>query len=1005
MSNLIRLRFISLWILFFTPIFLLAAPSQLKELSNNFLTPPDSARPGVYWYIMDGCLSKSQITEDLESMKDVGIGSVLFLEVNLGMPRGHLDFFSSEWKDTFLHAVRECERLGIEMILGVGPGWNGSGGPWVEPSESMRHLVGSETIVCGNGTLQSIGLPVPLPRSPYFGEGVLTPELKAKRDAYYQDVKVLALPNINVAKVDKIDEKALYYRSPFSSMGGVPPVLPEFSNIDCDIAGVSGEDIIDVTEEMDSNGVLHWRVPDGEWRILRMGMRNNGAISRPAPLPGLGFECDKMDSSSFKKHFFNSFGSLFPEMAPSSDKKGGLKGLHMDSWEMGSQNWTDDFTIEFEKRRGYSPVKYLPAVLGICVEDMESSERFLRDLRKTIEEMILEHHAYYIRSLAHEYGLKFSIEPYDMTPLSDIRLCEAADVPMCEFWTPAYGFNTTYGGVEATSVAHIKGRSVVAAEAFTTNSGENLGFAYYPGNIKEQGDWAFAFGINKFMYHTFVHKYFDNDMAKPGMTMGGYGVNWDRGQTWWHMSGEYHKYVARCSYMLRQGRTSADILYLTGEDAPNVFKNPESAVRFENSFYPDRREYNFDACAPATLISDASVSDEGKIVFKSGAEYEIMFIPQLKSMSIELLDKIESLIADGATVIGNPPLNTGSLYNAQKNDAYLRGKAESIWGTLETPENESVISYCKGTIYWGGSYSAKEKDCLYPSYEVALDILKQKGVIEDYKDDTDAIRYTHRMLRDADIFFLSNTRKSGMTFTGRFRTDFPYAEIWNPVTGEMKSLSVTDGDGNKYADLQLDGNESCFIVFSRKNRRLNDYVLEDKIEARYDISNDWSISFDPEWGGPEKIIAEKLTDWKESDDERIKYYSGSAFYKKEVNIQVNSDSRAILKFESVYNIAGVYVNGKYVTTLWTTPWETDITDYIKDGKNIIEVEVANLWVNRLIKDMSIPENKDLSKWPEWLFNRGERNSSRLTFATVDHYRSDSPLVPSGLVGKVEILFK
>ena len=147
------------------------------ELHNNFQTPPESSRPGVYWYFMDGNISKEGMTKDLEAMKQAGIGSVVFLEVNVGIPRGKVDFFSEEWKLCFKHAVKECERLGISMTLGIGPGWTGSGGPWVKAEQSMRHLVASSTRVKGSGKQQTIRLAQPSPKAPYFGEGAFTPSI------------------------------------------------------------------------------------------------------------------------------------------------------------------------------------------------------------------------------------------------------------------------------------------------------------------------------------------------------------------------------------------------------------------------------------------------------------------------------------------------------------------------------------------------------------------------------------------------------------------------------------------------------------------------------------------------------------------------------------------------------------------------------------------------------------------------------------------------------------
>ena len=153
-------------------------------LENNFVNPPDSARPGVYWYFMDGNLSGEGMTADLESMKEVGLGNLVFLEVNIGVPRGPVDFMSEKWQDLFVHAVRESERLGIDISLGSGPGWTGSGGPWVKPEQAMQHLLTSVTETKGPAKFDAVlAMPDQHP----------TPWGKMKTD-FYEDIFVFAFP-------------------------------------------------------------------------------------------------------------------------------------------------------------------------------------------------------------------------------------------------------------------------------------------------------------------------------------------------------------------------------------------------------------------------------------------------------------------------------------------------------------------------------------------------------------------------------------------------------------------------------------------------------------------------------------------------------------------------------------------------------------------------------------------------------------------------------------------
>ena len=351
-------------------------------LKQGFISPPDSARPGVYWYFMDGNLDRDAMTADLESMKKAGIGYVLFLEVNVGVPRGKIDFLSEDWQNLYKHAVKEAERLGIRVILGSGPGWAGSGGPWVAPAQSMMHLVASDTTVTGPSEFNAI-LPLPLPKKPYFGDGSLTKTLKQQRDNWYEDVVVLAFPSPSGSlRIAQADDKALYYRAPYTSKPGVLPYFPALATYkEATGSAIDQTKIVDISDRLQKNGTLQWKIPPGKWTILRFGKRNNGAVTRPAPAPGLGFECDKFDTASFDAHYNAYVGKLIEKVQPKKNKNGGgWTMIHIDSWEMGSQNWSPFFREEFKKRRGYDPILFLPAYSGYVVNSLEVSERFLWDV-------------------------------------------------------------------------------------------------------------------------------------------------------------------------------------------------------------------------------------------------------------------------------------------------------------------------------------------------------------------------------------------------------------------------------------------------------------------------------------------------------------------------------------------------------------------------------------------------------------------------------------------------
>lgn len=979
--------------------------SDIGSLRMGFTHPPDWAKPGVYWYFMDGNLSEEGMTKDLESMAKAGIGYVIFLEVNVGVPRGTVDYLSDRWLQLFAHAEKECRRLNIVMTLGIGPGWSGSGGPWVKPEQSMQHLVYA-SIEASADENKKLVLPVPPPKRPFFGEGVFTPELKKQWLNFYQDVAVLAFPKpAGTFAIKDIDEKALYYRAPYSSVAGVKPYLLPSDDVG-DITKemtVSKNTILDLTNHLQPDGTLDWQPPSGRWVIMRFGIRNNGAVTRPAPFPGLGFEEDKMDTVALQSHLDAYTGRIFHAIGNGYKKSiGGLKFLHMDSWEMGAQNWTKNFRTEFIKRRGYDPQPFFPVYSGIVVESPEISERFLWDLRQTAQELVLEYHATGVKKYAHHHGLKLSIEPYDMNPTADLELGAVADVPMCEFWSKDFGFNTSFSCIEAVSIAHVNGQPLVPAEAFTAE--KNEGWKLYPGAMKAQGDWAFAAGINRLVYHTFQSQTLA-DSLKPGMTMGPYGVQWNRNQTWWPMAHEYHRYIARCQFMLQQGRPVADLLYLTPEGAPHVFRPPFSSLSGEEPIR-DRQGYNFDGCSPGQLLT-ATVKDN-RVVFPGGASYALLVLPDVETMTPQLLRKIGELVYEGAIIVGAPPVQSPGLTGYPDCDAEVKSLSQTIWGSLDVPPGYSEREYGKGKIYWGAGVSTKS-DGLYPLYNITSAILKNRNLHEDFEWAGD-LRYTHRTAPDWDMYFVANKTDEPIQTDAVFRCDSGSPELWNPVTGEIRRLpAFTQGNGQTSIPLQFEPHQSFFIVFNRSEMKLPAGGKENfpAVTSIVTLNNPWDLAFDPKWGGPENVVFDTLQDWTTRSEPGIKYYSGMAVYHQRFDLpETNTKSkntRLILDLGKVKNMARVTLNGKDLGVVWTDPWQVDVTAAIKAEANDLKITIANLWPNRLIGDEQLPDDGIKNgKWPDWLLRGTPRPSERFTFTTYKHYQKNSPLLESGLLGPVTI---
>ena len=960
---------------------LLAEPS----LEQRFDNPPDSAKPGVYWYFNDGNLNSEQMTAELEDMKQVGINKVLFLEVDQGIPKGPVQWMTESWQKAFVQMVRDTERLGMDVKLGIGPGWCGSGGPWIKPENAMQHLVFSSVDFKGPQKI-SQKLPVPEQRQEPF----LT-----MRDPFYEDFAVYAFPSA-APVIPDINEKALYKREPYTSRKQVKPYLPTSAEYTEPKEVIALDQILDLTKNLKPDGTLDWDVPTGNWTVVRMGRRINGAGTRPAPRPAVGFESDKLNAEAIDLHLAEFVGTLLEKVGPRA-KEHGLTSLHMDSWECGAQNWTGDFLEEFKKRRGYDARPFLLTYTGRAVEGLEKSERFLWDLRLTAQDLVLENHAERVKEYAHKHGFKLSIQPYDMNASGDLDLGSVADNPMGEIWLNTH--DSSFSVFQAISIAHVMGKRVVATETFTSVGGVDA----YPASLKDLGDWAFAAGVNEIFFHTYAHQPLGPDY-KPGFTLGPHGVYWNRNQTWWPMVDAYHLYLARCSEILREGTAVSDVLYLSPEGAPHIFLPPESALE-GTGFYKDKKGYGFDGCSPRMLIERAEVKD-GLIAFPGGTSYRVMALPQVQTMTPALLKKIRDLVKAGATIVGNPPLKSPSLVGYPACDEEVQNLSKELWGGLEAPAEITKRPYGQGAIHWGGALSPANKPPLFPAYDLTAAVLKSMGVVEDFTA-TGPVRYGHRRTADRDIYFVSNRTGAPIKADCRFRVAKGNPELWNPVTGERRALPQFERqDGTTTIPMEFDAFQSFFVVFSKGevSALANGKNFPEVVPVQ-EISGAWEVSFDPKWGGPENVTFDLLQDWTQRPETGIKYYSGIATYRKTFPVSAlpSPVSKIYLDLGVVHDMARVKLNGKDLGVVWCAPWRVEITDALKPSENQLEIEVANRWPNRMIGDKQPADaNAREVQAPPGFLGGQKIKTGRYTYCTHEPYKADSPLLPSGLIGPVRI---
>jgi hypothetical protein len=741
-----------LTVLTLTTLCALNAPAA-DSLERGFTQPPDSARPWVYWFWLSGNITSNGITADLEAMKRVGIGGVLIMETDQGAPVGPADFMGTQWRGLFKHVAAEARRLGLEVNMNNDAGWNGSGGPWIKPEQSMQKVVWTETNLAG----------------PKQFDGTLAQPEKVA--GFYKDITVLAFPAVGAYRIAGIRQKALF------ETGFVD--VPAGQSLPAEML-IDRSRVIDLTSRMGSDGRLQWDVPEGQWTVLRLGHTSTGVENAPAPKTGRGLECDKLSKEGIEASFAGMMTKLVDDTRiKGSPVNAGLVATHIDSWENGAQNWTPKMREEFQKRRGYDLMPFLPVITGRVVDSAKVSERFLWDLRQTISDLVVENYAGHMRDLAHAAGLRFTVEAYG-APCDSIPYGGVSDEPMGEFWTPSGAMETCRG---MASSGHVYGKRIIGAESFT--SGDQEKWREHPGSIKALGDVAFCEGINRFVFHRYALQPWAED-RRPGMMMGPWGQHYERTETWWEQSAEWHRYLARCQFLLRQGLFVADICYLQPERPPQSFEA-----------HP-RQGYDYDECDANVVLTRMSVKN-GLITLPDGMNYRLLVLTQTGQMTPPLLRKIKDLAEAGATIVGAPPQRSPSLSGFPECDNEIRALAGQIWG-------ESTASQtAERRLGSGRVFQQREPE----------KILADMGIAPDFTSG-EPLRYIHRRADGTDIYFVANRTPRSVSTTAAFRVAGKVPELWWPDTGKLEQAAVfQESNGRTSVGLALGPSGSVFVIFRK----------------------------------------------------------------------------------------------------------------------------------------------------------------------------------------------
>jgi hypothetical protein len=943
MSLLVRLTaFVLCFVAFSFP--LLCQQPTVQQLEAGFRNPPASARPWVFWMWLRVQTNHEAITADLEAMHAKGIeGAILYdsgvgggMEATRKMVVGHKEFRAEPTHDFAGAHFTPIPEAAMPS--------------WQPKSRELVRFAAKEAARLGVKLVLTVGLAstsgdITLEDSQQRLVWSETAVIGGKQIAQVLAPLTKAVPSSRLPVMSMVPEKAEIGTHPEQQHQIAVLAIPQGESL-------SAERTIDLTNSVDQAGNLHWRAPAGNWRVLRF------AYEPTRMQNAWGLYTDAMSRTALDHTWDVTIGRLMQEMTP--EERRGLYGVEDDSWEAGASTWTAKFGSEFKRRRGYDLTPWLPVLAGIATKDI-LADGVRRDYYRTLADMIAENHYGHLAELARRNGLVSYSEAAgpNSGELDPEQNASHIDVPMGEFWMPSQHRPTPERRFlmhDAASSGHVYGQRVLGCESFTS-VGPHWEDTFF--GMKNTADQGFTEGCNLNVIHNFSQS--PSLTAKPGFVYFA-GTHYGRNTTWWDQTPAFNAYLGRSAFLLQQGHFVADALYYRG-DAIGQLEQLKKALPAPGY---DHDNINLDAVTRRVSVRN------GRLLLPDGMSYRILVLPAKARMAPEALQKIAALVREGATVVGPKPIGMDGLMTNPKQQVDFDALVANLW------DRDDATMLRSKRIFPGAAVDALRELHLAP--DLSFSGISSEGDID----------WIHRRTQNVEIYFLASRWDPVEKISATFRVSGMQPELWDPVTGEIRiAAAFTQHDALTTVPLQFGSRGSMFVVFRKDIApSINGTAIsnEPMVTPQQTLPGPWRVSFNPKWGGPAEVTFDKLTDWTARPEDGIRFYSGSAIYRKSFSLQAmpKPNETLLLDLGEVHEEAEVAVNGQSLGVVWTKPSRIDITRAVHIGENTLEVTVVNLWPNRLIGDEAIAPQ------------------SRLTLTNAHKFSAATPLLPSGLIGPVTV---
>lgn len=836
---------------------------------------------------------------------------------------------------------------------------------------------------------------------------------------------------LHIAELELVPSGSLPKNAPFISalLQKVGYTKCNISRLPYDNLPVPKNAIIDPKKikflDMSEDGTIEWTFPKGKWEVLRIGYTTNGVGVHPASPSGKGLESDKLSAKATDFHFDSYLAKMIDVAGKDAGKT--FKYVETDSWECGSQNWTEGMEKLFQEFNGYNLLPWLPVLLGEVVHSKEATEKFAADYRALMSHLVVKNFYGRLGERVRERGLMYQTEPLSEGSLRDqLGLYKMADVPQHELWQLYRDLNkievpksTGHGNVH--SVVSFFGKAMGTCESLTQNQGN---WADSPLVLKGKIDTIFLAGMNTIVFHSYTHQ---PDDRVPGWAMEPWGSTINRKMPWFEIGREFFNYIGRSQYMLQQGKSVVNGLALQSDEVPVVGEPNHIGAGY------DTIRINPDCLRNYLRV------ENGKLVSPGRIKYDYIEIPnptyEYKASTLKALKK---LVEQGAV------LCSWKLTTHRSGVAGDEAEWQKLNDELFGDGKRQVRKIGKGKVYV--EYHPKEMP-------------RVLGLKPTCKISGHNIAVRTRQHEDGSLwYYVVNCTSAEKNFDISFKVVGKQPEIWNPETGKSEKIGVSyEKDGYTTIPMRLAQNDSMFVVFRESKTpltivesvvdgkklfpnfkgvkselsrhpnidlkgnvsmeffgkgkviaKLSDGTSKeiscDKVRGAVEFETPFKLSFQEKFDAPKSTMLDKFISWTEHSDVRIKNYSGVGTYELKANVpKLKKDERAYLCFGKIMELGRIKVNGKLAGTLWKAPYVLEITKFLKVGENKIEVEVGNTWVNRCLYDATLPPEKRITWANTMQYHFPIKNTKPLLNQGMDRSWKQG-LIPSGIIGDSKIIF-